>query len=135
MPMPSAAPDVKTYFDNLPPRQRNAMQKVRKAIKEAAPMAEELISYQIPAYKYLEPLVYIAAFKNHCSLFGISKALLQSLKGDLEKFHVSGTTIHFTPEHPLPVSLVKKIVKARIRQNEERKAQALIKKAAAKTKK
>jgi uncharacterized protein YdhG (YjbR/CyaY superfamily) len=129
MPMPPAPPDVDTYINNLPPGQREAMQKVRTAIKEAAPKAQEVISYQIPGYKYLGPVVYIAAFKNHCSLFGISKSLLETFKKELSKFEVAGTTIHFTPEKPLPVSLIKKIVKARVKQNEERNALAKAKKA------
>jgi uncharacterized protein YdhG (YjbR/CyaY superfamily) len=83
-------------------------------------MAEETISYGIPAFKYHGPLVFFAAFKNHCSFFGVSKLLIEKFSGELEPYDVSGTTIHFSAQNPLPATLVKKIVKARIEQNEAR---------------
>lgn len=122
MPMPSSPPTVDEYLKALPPDFRKVMEQARKAIREAAPAAEEVISYQIPTYKYLGPLVHIAAYKNHCSFFGVSKSILGIYKEDLSRFHISGTTIHFAPDNPLSASLVKKIVKTRIKENEERKA-------------
>ena len=132
--MPQAVNTVDEYIQSLPPDYMQVMSKVRKAIKAAAPMAEEVISYQVPTYKYLGPLVHIAAFKNHCSFFGVSKSILQIFKDELAKYHTAGTTIHFGPGNPLPDSLVKKIVKTRIRENEERKGVSQIKKANKKSK-
>ena len=111
---------VGEYLNALPADVRSTLEKVRKAIKEAAPKAEEVISYHIPTYKYLGTLVHFAAFKDHCSFFGASKRLLESFKEELQPYNVSGTTIHFRADKPLPSALVKKLVKARIKENEER---------------
>jgi uncharacterized protein YdhG (YjbR/CyaY superfamily) len=114
------AKDVDSYLARLPTRVRAALEKLRKTIKSAAPKAEERISYQIPAYKYHGPLVFFAAFKNHCSLFVASKTVLKAFGKGLAPFDVSGTTIHFSADRPLPATLVTKIVKARIQENEAR---------------
>ncbi|HBZ00766.1 MAG TPA: hypothetical protein DEO84_05525 [candidate division Zixibacteria bacterium] len=112
--------DVDAYLASVPPDMRAVLQKLRNTIKSAAPQAEEVISYQMPAYKYKGVLVYFAAFKNHCSLFPASKSILKIFENELKRFEASGATIHFTVEQPLPATLVRKIVKARIKQNEER---------------
>ncbi len=114
------ARDVDAYLASLPEARRAALEKLRAAIKSAAPKAEELISYRIPAYKQNGMLVFFAAFKDHCSLFPASRSILTTFSSELAPFKISGTAIHFSPEHPLPAALVKKIVKARIAQNEAR---------------
>ena len=114
------ARDVDAYLAALPEAQRAALEKLRALIKAAAPKAGELISYRIPAYKQNGMLVFFAAFKDHCSLFPASRSILTTFSSELAPFRISGTTIHFSPEHPLPATLVKKIVKARIAQNEAR---------------
>ncbi|HXX99584.1 MAG TPA: DUF1801 domain-containing protein [Candidatus Limnocylindrales bacterium] len=115
------ANDVDSYLATLPDDQRLTLEKIRKAIKAAAPKAEEAISYRIPVFKYHGPLVFFAAFVNHCSLFVPGKeAILKPFRSELKPFKTSGATIHFSPENPLPASLVKKIVKARISANERR---------------
>jgi uncharacterized protein YdhG (YjbR/CyaY superfamily) len=114
------ARDVDDYLAALPEDVRFTLEKLRKTIKAAAPKAEETISYQIPTFKYHGPLVFFAAFKNHCSFFVVSKSLIERYRSELEPYDTSGTTIHFSAENPLPAPLVKKIVKARIEQNELR---------------
>jgi uncharacterized protein YdhG (YjbR/CyaY superfamily) len=114
--------DVDGYLAGLPIAQRRALTKLRKTIKAAAPKAQECISWRMPAYKYLGFLVFFAAFKNHCSFFVASTALMKKLGKELSPYETSGGTIHFTPEKPLPATLVKKIVKARIKENEMRKS-------------
>jgi len=118
------AKDVDTYLASAPKELRKALENLRAAIKAAAPKAEELISYQIPTYKYHGPLVHFVARESYCSFIAVSKTVLEKFKGELAGFDTSGTTIHFTVEHPLPAVLVKKIVKARIAENE---AQAKLK--------
>jgi uncharacterized protein YdhG (YjbR/CyaY superfamily) len=66
--------------------------------------------------------VFFAAFKNHCSFFVASTSLMKQLGKELSPYETSGGTIHFTPEKLLPATLVKKIVKARIKENELRKS-------------
>ncbi len=114
------AMSVDEYISRYPPEVRKALTDLRKVIREAAPEAEERISYQMPAYKYHGWLVYFAGFKDHCSLFVASLAMMKTLKKDLEPYDASGATIHFTAERPLPAILVKKIVRMRMKENEER---------------
>ena len=116
----ATAKDIDEYLAEVPDEYREALVKLRKAIKSAAPKAEELISYQIPTFKYHGPLVFFAAHENHCSFFVVSKSILVTFKKELKAYKTSGTTIHFTAENPLPSDLVKKIVKERIKENESR---------------
>jgi uncharacterized protein YdhG (YjbR/CyaY superfamily) len=116
------AKTVDEYLARLPEAQMAALENLRQVIKTTAPMAMECISYQIPGYKYLGPLVYFAAFKNHCSLFGMSKKLLSVFEEELKPYRTAGTTIHFTPDNPLPAALVQRIVQLRIQDNEARHA-------------
>lgn len=113
------AKNVDEYLQALPVNIRDLLEKLRRAIKAAAPKAEEIIGYQIPTYKYKGPLVHFAAFKDHCSLVVINKNILTIFSKELQGYKISGTTIHFTPDRPLPAALVQKIIKARIKDNEE----------------
>jgi len=117
---PGVAKSVDEYISRYPPEVRKALTNLRKTIRDAAPEAEERISYQMPAYKYHGWLVYFAGFKNHCSLFVASLSLMKKFEKDLQHYDAKGATIHFTPERPLPASLVRKIVRMRMRENEER---------------
>jgi len=112
------AKDVEAYLASVPPELRAVLENLREAIKAAAPKAEESISYQIPTYKYHGPLVHFVARKDYCSFIAVSKAVLEKFKSELAGYDTSGTTIHFTAEKPLPATLVKKIVNARIAENE-----------------
>lgn len=114
------AKDVDEYISLAPKKHQEALRDIRKAIKEAAPESEELISYRIPSYKYHGSLVHFAAFKNHCSFIVVNKAILETFKSELEGFYTSGATIRFTAEKPLPEALVKEIVKTRMKENEIR---------------
>lgn len=114
----SLAKDVDAYLASVPKELQTILEKLREAIKAAAPKAEEVISYQIPTYKYHGPLVHFMARERYCSLITVNKEVLQEFKNELKGFDISGTTIHFTPEKPLPAALVKKIVKARVAENE-----------------
>lgn len=113
------AKTVDEYLEKVPDNMRDLLEKLRQTIRKAAPKAEEIISYQIPTYKYLGPLVHFAAFKDHCSLVVINKSILKTFEKELQLYKTAGTTIHFTAAKPLPASLVQKIVKIRIKDNEE----------------
>lgn len=114
---------VDDYLAALPPEVQAVLEQLRHAIKTAALQAEELISYRIPTYKYLGPLVHFAAFKDHCSFIVVNKSIITEFKTKLQGFKTTGTTIHFTAENPLPAELVQEIVKTRISQNEALKAE------------
>ena len=120
MKMGPAAKDVDSYLAALAPEVRAALEKVRQAVKAAAPQAEELISYHMPCYKYHGVLVYFGAFTDHCSFFPASKSVIGMFALELESFDAFGGTIQFTVDHPLPQTLIKKIVKARMKENEGR---------------
>ncbi len=114
-----AAPtSVEDYLAALPEEPRAALEKLRKAIKAAAPEATETISYQMPAFKaHGRFVVWYAAFKDHCSLFPASKAVMEA-HGEALKPYLSGKgTLRFGSDRPIPVALVKKIVKTRIEEN------------------
>ncbi len=114
------AETVDDYLAALPAGQRAALEQLRAAIRAAAPEAEETISYRIPTYRYHGSLVHFAAFPNHSSLIVVSRPTLERFLGELEGYHVSGTTIRFTADHPLPPALVDAIVRARVEENEAR---------------
>ncbi len=111
------AKTVSTYLSALNGKNRAALNNLRKNILAAAPRAEECISYQMPAFRFEgRMLVWYGAWENHCALYpGTSIALF---KKDLGRFDTgSKGTIRFQPDNPLPASLVRRLVKARIAQN------------------
>jgi len=115
-----AASGVDAYLAACPPDAAALLQKIRRSILKAAPEAEEKISYQVPYYKYKGALVCFAWYPGHCSFFVVNKQILADMAEDLKGFRTSGTTIHFSPEHPLPLSLVRKIVLRRVKENQGR---------------
>ena len=116
-----AAKNVDEYLAGVPEPARSTLNKVRAAIRSAvSPEATEAISYGIPVFKYKGPLVWFAAFSNHCSLFPTA-AVIEEFKNELTGFSTSKGTIRFPVDKPLPATLLKKLVKARIAQNERKK--------------
>ena len=126
------AKDIDEYLSTLPVDVREMLQKLRTTIKSAAPKAEEVISYAMPAFWYHGPLVYFSAFKNHCSFFPANSSLIANMDKELKPYKTAKGTIQFTVERPLPAALVKKIVKARMQENIERENAKKLKKAATK---
>ena len=114
---------VETYLAAVPEPARSTLEKMRATIRAAAPAeATEAISYGMPAFRYKGALVGYAAFKNHCSFFPMSAALLDDFKDELGACRTSKGTIQFPLDKPLPATLVRKIVKARAAENERKKA-------------
>lgn len=109
------AKDVDDYLAGVPEPSRSALRKVRAAIRAAAPKAVEGISWGMPGYKLGGFLGGFAAFKDHCSFF--PGTTLEAFREDIKGFTTTKGAIHFTPEHPLPAALIKKIVKARVKQH------------------
>jgi uncharacterized protein YdhG (YjbR/CyaY superfamily) len=108
---------VEDYIINLPDMQRITLTKLRTLIKSIVPDAEEVISYGMPTFKYHGILVCYAAFKNHLSFFPGNGQLIDELKEELEGFETSKGTIKFTPTKTIPIALIRKIVRTRIREN------------------
>ena len=99
----------------MPADKRRALEKLRKEIKAAAPKAEECISYGVPGFRLNGRLVAsYAASAKHCAFYPGS--IVQQFKKELKGYDTAKGTIRFTPDEPLPATLVRKIVKARIAQ-------------------
>jgi uncharacterized protein YdhG (YjbR/CyaY superfamily) len=108
---------VDEYLASVPEPDRTVLARLRRAITTAAPGAEERISYRIPLYRLNgQHLIGFAAFKHHLSLFVMDSAALDEFARELEPFDVERTksTVRFTAERPIPVSLVKRIVGLRL---------------------
>ena len=105
---------IDEYLAMLSAGKRAALQKLRRAIKSAAPEAEECISYQIPAFRFRgRILVWFGAATNHCSFYPGAHPI-KVLEDELEGYETSKGTIRFPEDAPLPATLVRKLVKARI---------------------
>ena len=113
-----AAKDVDSYLDGLEDPVRLMLDRLRQVIRAAAPAAEEIISYRMPAYRYHGMLVYFAAFQKHCSLF-VARNKFEYFKEELAPFKTVNSVIQFTVEHPLPDDLVRRIVELRVSENKE----------------
>ena len=108
---------MEEYLAQAPANSRRTLAELRKIIRKAAPDAEEVFSYRMPAYRQNGRLVYIAAFKDHCSLFMASYAVYRRFSAELKPFQAGKATLRFTGEQPLPAGLITRMVKARVEEN------------------
>ena len=114
--------DIDEYLARVPEPARTTLSKIRATIRSAVPKeATEAISYGMPTFKYKGSLLAFGAFKNHCSLFPMSLAVIAEFHEELKNFQTSKGTIQFPHHKSLPAGLIKRMVKARIAQNEARK--------------
>src|SRR6185503_20522994 len=97
---------VNEYLATVSPAHRVLLKDLRKLIKESAPQAEELISYNMPAFKYKGMLVYFASFTNHCSLFPANREVFTKFAKELRNYKTSKGTIQYSTDKPLPQSLI-----------------------------
>ena len=112
--------NVDEYVAAQPENVQAILNKLRSTIKSAAPKAEEVISYQMPAYKYNGMLVFFAAWQNHIGLYPAGR--LMAFEKDLAVYERSKGTIKFPLDKKVPFSLISKIVKFRVKENEEKAA-------------
>ena len=120
----AAKPKVMTideYLANLPEDQRAALEKLRKTIRAAAPQAEECISYQIPSFRQDGMLVGFGAAARHCAFYLLNASTVADFAEELVDYDTSKGTIRFPAAKPLPVALVRKLVKARLVENASRR--------------
>jgi uncharacterized protein YdhG (YjbR/CyaY superfamily) len=111
------------YLAQLPEPTRASLEKLREAIRAAAPTATETISYKLAAFRHEGMLVAFGAAANHCGFYVMSGTVLQGFRNELVEYKTSKGTIRFTPDRPLPSALVKTIVGARIAENNARLVQ------------
>lgn len=111
---------IAEYISTFPKDVQETLEKLRQTVKKAAPEAEEAISYQMPTFKLHGNLVYFAAFKNHIGFYPTSRGI-DVFKKELSSCETAKGTVRFPIDKPLPLSLISKIVKYRVKENLDRK--------------
>jgi uncharacterized protein YdhG (YjbR/CyaY superfamily) len=119
----SVAPNVvDEYLSRVPEPARGTLSRIRAIIRSVVPPeASEDISYRMPVFRYRGLLLGYAAFPEHCGLYPMSPAVIEAHRDELAAFPTSKGAIRFPVDRPLPAALVKKLVKARMAENESRK--------------
>jgi uncharacterized protein YdhG (YjbR/CyaY superfamily) len=119
LPVKNARQTVRDYLAAVPPEKRRALRALRQKISALLPGAEETISYGMPTFKLGgKAIAHYAAFKGHCSFFPASGAIVKKFEDELRKrgFKTSKGTIQFTSDHPIPVSLLQAVIRARMKE-------------------
>lgn len=111
---------VDEYFSTLTREKKKLLTELRETIKEAAPEAEELISYNMPAFKYHGMLVYYMTHTEHIGFYPGNKAVNEVFKNELTRYKTSKGTIQLPLNKTIPKRLIKNIVKFRIKENLEK---------------
>jgi len=112
------AATIDEYIAAFPANVQKNLKEIRSAIKTSAPEAEEKISYAIPTYTLNGNLVHFAAFKNHIGFYPAPEGI-EAFKKELSKYEGGKGTVQFPLDTPLPIALIKKVVKYRAKQNRE----------------
>lgn len=112
---------VDEYFSALPEHMQRILEKLRTTIKQAAPAAKEVISYNMPAFKLNGVLVYYAAHKEHIGFYPTASPIV-AFKKELDAYKCSKGAIQFPAGEPLPVDLIARIVKFRVSEDAEKAA-------------
>ena len=111
--------NINEYIQSFPEEIQKLLEQLRTTIRKAAPKAEEVISYAMPAFKQNGVLVYFAAYKNHIGFYP-TPAGIEAFKDELSKYKNSKGAVQFQIDKPLPISLITKIVKFRAVQDGEK---------------
>lgn len=111
--------DIDEYINGYPDEIREPLRKIREAIRSAAPNAKEKISYRMPSYTLNGMLVYFAAHTSHLGFYPLTSAIA-AFRDELEPYKTSKGTIQFPYNKPLPVRLIKKIIRFRVMENNAR---------------
>jgi uncharacterized protein YdhG (YjbR/CyaY superfamily) len=111
--------NVEEYVAGFHPGTGKLIEKVRATIKAAAPGAEEVISYRMPAYKLNGILVYFAAYKNHIGFYPTSKGI-EAFKSELTPYKWAKGSIQFRLDQPIPYKLIDRIVRYRVKENRQK---------------
>jgi len=108
--------EIENYIHSFPKNTQKQLQQIRKTIIKTAPQAEELISYKMPAYKYWGMLVYFAGYEKHIGFYPTSSGI-RNFKTEISEYKNSVGAVQFPLDKPLPLGLITKIVKFRIKEN------------------
>jgi uncharacterized protein YdhG (YjbR/CyaY superfamily) len=115
----TARPNIDQYIDDFPPEVRRTLQKLRLTIRKAAPGATEAIRYRIPTFVLEGNLVHFAAFRSHIGFYPTSSGI-QKFEEELTDYEISKGTVRFPLDRPLPLGLITRIVRFRVKENRER---------------
>lgn len=115
------AKNIDEYVADLPDDVQEIMQKIRLTIRKAAPAAEEKISYQMPAFALKGTLVYFAAWKNHIGFYPTS-SVTKKFKKELSVYKGAKGSVQFPLDKPMPLALIGRIVKFRVKENLDKAA-------------
>lgn len=111
---------LEDYLKNITPQQLSIYNHVRELVKQAAPDAEEKLSYGVPAFMHKgKPIIYFGAYKNHMSIYPASDIMVEAIGPDLAKMRTSKGTIQFTQEHPISDKILKQIIAFRLHDADE----------------
>ena len=110
--------NVDEYIAQAPEEAQEKLQELRAAIKTAAPEAEERISYGMPYYYYKGRLVYFQLWKKHIGFY-VPTPVVEEYKSELQGYETTDATIRFPLNEKLPLDLIKKLVEARVKKNDE----------------
>jgi uncharacterized protein YdhG (YjbR/CyaY superfamily) len=111
----STGASIDKYIAARPPESRKALKQLRALIKKTAPGVSERISYGIPVFDLRDQyLVYVAGWKNHISLYPVTAGVVRALKKEIEPYRTGKGTLQFPLERPMPVGLIRRIVKLRV---------------------
>lgn len=124
-------PEVDRYIAAFPPPTQNLLEQMRSTILKAAPGVEEVIGYKMPAYRLHGVLVYFAGYKGHIGFYP-SGSGIAAFKKELSVYKGAKGSVQFPLDEPLPVSLITKIVKLRVKENLEKAKEKELKKSSAK---
>ncbi|WAC15279.1 iron chaperone [Dyadobacter pollutisoli] len=107
---------IDEYIAGFPKETQPVLEEIRKTIQKAAPEAEEIISYDMPTFTLGGSyLIYFAGWKKHVALYPVSGALLEELGEELSKYKGTKGSVHFPLDKPMPLDLITRIVKIRMR--------------------
>ena len=121
MPKPQKPSDIDGYISQFSPDMQIVLEQVRETIRQTAPEAKEIISYQMPAFKQHGILVYFAAWKNHMGLYPPISGD-KALEKAVEKYAGPKGNLQFPLNEPMPLKLIERIVKLRVKQDNEKAA-------------
>jgi uncharacterized protein YdhG (YjbR/CyaY superfamily) len=113
------AKNIDEYIEGFPKQVQEILEKLRVTIREAAPEAEETINYAIPTFTLKGNLVHFAAFKNHIGFYPAPSGI-EAFKKELSVYEGAKGSVQFPIDKPLPLGLITKIVKFRVKENLER---------------
>src|SRR5213593_4310420 len=109
--------NVDEYVGTFPKAIQDKLELIRRTVQKVVPEAEEVISYQMPAFKFHGRLLYFSAYKNHYSLFGATHTVRKVFKKELSRYEGMKGTLRFPLDEPVPVKLIRDIAVYKAKEN------------------